>query len=134
MLKRLKERSSAQGIFCSVLKRPRWRANGAKSNLCGCLLYTSCTDELHLEELGEKKVALFCCIPDSEKSLNYLVGLMYGQLIQTLYYEADRKHKGRLPVPVHLLIDEAPNISLPTDSFLTSVSYTHLDVYKRQVL
>ena len=80
------------------------------------------TDDLHLEELGEKKVALFCCIPDSEKSVNYLVGLMYGQLIQTLYYEADRKHKGRLPVPVHLLIDEAPNISLPTDSFLTSLA------------
>ena len=82
----------------------------------------TCTDDLHLEELGEKKVALFCCIPDSEKSLNYLVGLMYGQLIQTLYHEADRKHKGRLPVPVHLLIDEAPNISLPTDSFLTSLA------------
>ncbi len=82
----------------------------------------TCTDDLHLEELGEKKVALFCCIPDSEKSLNYLVGLMYGQLIQMLYYEADRKHKGRLPVPVHLLIDEAPNISLPTDSFLTSLA------------
>ena len=45
----------------------------------------TCTDELHLEELGEKKVALFCCIPDSEKSLNYLVGLLYGQIIQTLY-------------------------------------------------
>lgn len=82
----------------------------------------TCTDDLHLEELGEKKVALFCCIPDSEKSLNYLVGLMYGQLIQALYHEADRKHKGRLPVPVHLLIDEAPNISLPTDSFLTSLA------------
>ena len=76
------------------------------------------TDELHLEELGEKKVALFCCIPDSDKSLNYLVGMIYGQLIQTLYYVADRKYKGRLPVPVHLLIDEAPNIALPTDNFL----------------
>ena len=32
------------------------------------------TDELLLEEMGEKKVALFCCIPDSDKSLNYLVG------------------------------------------------------------
>ena len=31
---------------------------------------------------------------------------------------ADSKYKGRLPVPVHLLIDEAPNIALPTDSFL----------------
>lgn len=78
----------------------------------------TCTDELHLEELGEKKIALFCCIPDSEKSLNYLVGMVYGQLIQTLYYVADRTYKGRLPIPVHLLIDEAPNIALPTDSFL----------------
>lgn len=76
------------------------------------------TDDLHLEELGEKKVALFCCIPDSDKSLNYLVGMIYGQLIQTLYYVADRKYKGRLPMSVHLLIDEAPNIALPTDAFL----------------
>ena len=80
------------------------------------------TDDLHLEELGEKKVALFCCIPDSDRSLNYLVGMIYGQLIQTLYYVADRKYKGRLPVPVHLLIDEAPNIALPTDNFLPWLS------------
>ena len=79
-------------------------------------------DELRLADLGEKKVALFCCIPDSDKSLNYLVGMIYGQLIQTLYLLADRKYKGRLPVPVHLLIDEAPNISLPTDSFLSSLA------------
>ena len=43
------------------------------------------TDELHLQELGERKIALFCCIPDSDKSLNYLVGMIYTQLIQTLY-------------------------------------------------
>ena len=80
------------------------------------------TDDLHLEEMGERKVALFCCIPDSDRSLNYLVGMIYGQLIQTLYYVADRKYKGRLPVPVHLLIDEAPNIALPTDNFLPWLS------------
>ena len=54
------------------------------------------TDELHLQELGERKIALFCCIPDSDKSLNYLVGMIYTQLIQTLYRQADRVHKGRL--------------------------------------
>lgn len=79
-------------------------------------------DELHLEELGERKIALFCCIPDADKSLSYLVGMLYMQLIQTLYFEADRKYKGRLPVPVHLLIDEAPNISLPAESFLPSLA------------
>lgn len=55
-------------------------------------------------------------------SANYLVGMIYGQLIQTLYFVADRKYKGRLPVPVHLLIDEAPNIALPTDNFLPWLS------------
>ena len=79
------------------------------------------TDELHLDELGEKKVALYCCIPDSDKSLNYLVGMVYTQLIQTLYRQADRVHKGRLPVPVHCLMDEFPNVSLPKDSLLVGL-------------
>ena len=80
------------------------------------------TDELHLDELGEQKVAQFCCIPDSDKSLNYLVGMVYAQLIQTLYRQADRVHKGRLPVPVHCLMDEFANISLPKDSFLSALA------------
>ena len=82
----------------------------------------TCTDELDLYSIGEKKVALFCCIPDADTSLNYLVGMIYSNLFQTLYYVADRKYKGRLPVPVHLLIDEAPNIALPTDNFLPWLS------------
>lgn len=52
----------------------------------------------------------------------YLVGMIYSQLIQTLYRQADRVHRGRLPVPVHLLIDEFPNISLPKDSFLSALA------------
>ena len=33
----------------------------------------TCTDELDLYSIGEKKAALFCCIPDADTSLNYLV-------------------------------------------------------------
>ena len=80
------------------------------------------TDELHLDDLGERRVALFCCIPDSDKSLNYLVGMVYTQLIQTLFYQAYRVHRGRLPVPVHCLMDEFPNISLPKDSFQSALA------------
>ena len=80
------------------------------------------TDELHLDDLGERRGALFCCIPDSDKSLNYLVGMVYTQLIQTLFYQADRVHRGRLPVPVHCLMDEFPNISLPKDSFQSALA------------
>lgn len=38
------------------------------------------TDELDLSSMGERKVALFCCIPDADTSLNYLVGMIYSQL------------------------------------------------------
>lgn len=75
----------------------------------------TCVDELDLASIGEKKVALFCCIPDADTSLNYLVGMIYSQLFQTLYYQADRKHGGRLPVPVHCIMDEFPNVALPND-------------------
>ena len=75
----------------------------------------TCTDELDLYSIGEKKVALFCCIPDADTSLNYLVGMIYSNLFQTLYYVADRKYGGRLPVPVHCIMDEWPNVALPDD-------------------
>ena len=75
----------------------------------------TCTDELDLASSGEKKVALFCCIPDADTSLNYLVGMIYSNLFQTLYYVADRKYGGRLPVPVHCIMDEWPNVALPDD-------------------
>ncbi|KAI4440984.1 VirD4-like conjugal transfer protein, CD1115 family [Schaedlerella sp.] len=75
----------------------------------------TCTDELDLASIGEKKVALFCCIPDADTSLNYLVGMIYSQLFQTLYYVADRLHGGKLPIPVHCIMDEWANVALPDD-------------------
>lgn len=73
------------------------------------------TDEMDLSNMGERKVALFCCIPDADTSLNYLVGMIYSQLFQTLYYMADRVHGGALPVPVNCIMDEFPNVSLPNE-------------------
>lgn len=73
------------------------------------------TDELDLSSMGERKVALFCCIPDADTSLNYLVGMIYSQLFQTLYYMADRVHGGALTVPVNCIMDEFPNVSLPNE-------------------
>lgn len=73
------------------------------------------TDELDLSNMGERKVALFFCIPDADTSLNYLVGMIYSQLFQTLYYMADRVHGGALPVPVNCIMDEFPNVSLPNE-------------------
>ena len=73
------------------------------------------TDELDLPSLGEKKVALFALIPDNDTSFNFLVSILYTQLFQQLFWLADYKYGGSLPVPVHFLMDEFPNVSLPDD-------------------
>lgn len=71
-------------------------------------------DSLELEKLGERKQAVFCVIPDSnDNSLNFLVGMLYTQAFQELYYQADKVHIGPLPVPVRLMFDEFANVALP---------------------
>ena len=73
------------------------------------------TDELELSMLGEKKIAIFALIPDNDTSFNFLVSILYTQLFQQLFYLADHKYGGSLPVPVHFLMDEFANVSLPDD-------------------
>lgn len=73
------------------------------------------TDELDLSTLGEKKVALFALIPDNDTSFNFIVSILYTQLFQRLFYLADHKYSGRLPVHVHFVMDEFANVSLPDD-------------------
>ena len=85
-----------------------------KFNLSSVAALTA-TDELDLSSLGEKKVALFALIPDNDASFNFLVSLLYASTFQELFYSADRIHGGSLPVPVHFLMDEFANVSLPDD-------------------
>ena len=73
------------------------------------------TDELDLGSLGERKVALFAIIPDTDKSFNFIVSILYTQLFQQLFYLADNVYNGALPVHVHFLMDEFANVSLPDD-------------------
>ena len=79
-------------------------------------------DEMYIEELGigrngdeETKTALFCVIPDSDKSYNFIVGMLYTQLFQELYFQADFNYNGRLPLHVTLMMDEFANVALPDD-------------------
>lgn len=79
-------------------------------------------DDLNLAELGigvngdgETKTALFCVIPDSDKSYNFIIGLLYTQIFQELYYQADFNCGGRLPIHVTFMLDEFANVALPDD-------------------
>ena len=79
-------------------------------------------DDLDLAELGigvngdgETKTALFCVIPDSDKSYNFIIGMLYTQIFQELYYQADFNCGGRLPIHVTFMLDEFANVALPDD-------------------
>ncbi len=83
-----------------------------KFNLESIASMTAC-DEMELDMVGERKTAVFAVIPDDDSSFNFLVGMLYTQLFQQLYYRADNVHGGRLPVHVHFMMDEFANVALP---------------------
>jgi type IV secretion system protein VirD4 len=72
-------------------------------------------DELDISSLGEKKTALFCLIPDNDSSMNFIVGMLYTQAFQELYYKADFQYNGRLPIHVRCIMDEFANVALPDE-------------------
>lgn len=74
-----------------------------------------CYDELNLPQLGEQKTALFTVIPDNDSSINFIIGMMYTQLFQELFYLADHTYDGRLPIHVHCVMDEFANVALPDE-------------------
>lgn len=67
-------------------------------------------DELELDQLGDRKTALFIIISDTDDTFNFLVALPYTQLFNLLCDKADDQYGGRLPVHVRCLLDEAANI------------------------
>lgn len=79
-------------------------------------------DEMDIREIGcgrnydgHSKTALFCVIPDNDKTFNFLIGMLYSQIFQELYYQADFKYGGKLPIHVTFLLDEFSNVALPDD-------------------
>lgn len=68
------------------------------------------SDDLKLEEIGDKKVALFCVTPTEDKTFNFLVGLLYTQLFSTLYKKGESAPSGHLDIHTRFLLDEFANI------------------------
>ncbi len=79
------------------------------------LVKLTTNDEMDITQMGEEKTALYCLIPDSDTSFNFVVSMLYTQLFQELFYSADKVHGGALPVPVHFVMDEFANVALPDD-------------------
>ena len=72
-------------------------------------------DEIDIPSIGTEKTALFCVIPDVDKTYNFMIGMLYSQIFQELYYQADFIYGGSLPVHVTFMLDEFANVALPDD-------------------
>lgn len=69
-------------------------------------------DTMDLHRLGEEKMAIFVVVPPTDKTFNFIAGMLFTQMFQELQYCATEvhKHEGqRLPVPVRFVLDEFAN-------------------------
>ena len=71
---------------------------------------------MELDTIGDRKTALFLIMSDTDSTFNFVIAILQSQLTNLLCDKADDVYGGRLPVHVRFI----------------PVSYTHLDVYKRQ--
>ena len=76
-------------------------------------LSTTNTDDLGLLTAPEERTVIFAVTPVADSSFNFFVSLLYGQLFEILY-EYGNRH-GKLKEPLHILMDEFANITLPKD-------------------
>ena len=77
-------------------------------------------DDIHLREFGtgvggtvehptNQKIALFLCVPDDDKSFNFICSTLYTQALSVLMRMADedfRDRGGSLPIPLEIWMDE----------------------------
>lgn len=78
-------------------------------------------DEIDMRKIGVRKTAVFCVIPDNDKTYNFVISQFYDQLFKQMYDQADNVYGGALPVPVTFLLDEFANVALPKN-FLSLLS------------
>ena len=67
-------------------------------------------DELQLDTLGDQKTVLALIMSDTDATFNFLLAMIESQMFNLLVEKADDKYKGRLPVHVRCLLDEAANV------------------------
>ncbi len=77
-------------------------------NLTG-LKNLTCTDNIHLEMLGDEKAALFIVISATDPTFRFMTAMLYSQLFDVLSNRANFYHKGKLPIHVRCIMDEFAN-------------------------
>lgn len=76
-------------------------------------------DTLELDQIGDRKTAMFCIIPQANSTYNFLASMMFSQAFESLYYKAEHSKASdddpdqkylRLKHHVRFMMDEFKNI------------------------
>ena len=79
-------------------------------------------NSFRIEELGQKKCALFINVSDNDRMMDPVISSFYTQCFQTLLREADSSLGSRLKVPVRIILDDfAASCAIPDFDNLISV-------------
>ena len=80
-------------------------------------------DEMELDQIGDRKTALFLIMSDTDTTFNFVIAILQSQLFNLLCDKADDVYGGRLPVHVRVIADEFANIGqIPQfDKLITTI-------------
>lgn len=67
-------------------------------------------DEMELDKIGDRKTAHFLIVDDTDTTFNFMVGLLYSQMLTRMIRNAD-SNGGALKVHTRMIMDEAANIA-----------------------
>lgn len=70
-------------------------------------------DELNIERIGDERTALFIIINETNPSFNFLVGILFTQIFNTLLRKADGEIEGKLEEHVRFILDDFANYKIP---------------------
>ncbi|MBQ8166030.1 MAG: type IV secretory system conjugative DNA transfer family protein [Lachnospiraceae bacterium] len=63
-------------------------------------------DNMHIQNIGAEKTAVFVIVSDMERSMDPLANLFYSQCLEVLCSTADRVYDGKLPYDVRFILDD----------------------------
>ena len=68
--------------------------------------------EINIDSVSTKKTAVFCIVSDSNTTYNMLNASFISMVFIKLFANADRQPGGRCLIPVHLILEEFPNVGV----------------------
>lgn len=77
-------------------------------------------DDLELERIGQRKTALFINLDDTNPCYDFIAGLLYTQIFQVLYKQADKNWNCQLEEHVRFFMDDFANYRIPNISHVLS--------------